>query len=89
METTRMAALGLLLVAAGCTTITPEEQRAKDEEECRGYGFRASGDAFAQCLLQLELDRRAARRAMSARLDHWDRPRPVVIYRQMPPPGTN
>lgn len=73
--------LGCLLLA-GCTTITPEEQRALDEEKCRSYGFTKRNDAFAECLQRLELDRRAQRRANQYVLydyDPWMR-RPIVIY---------
>jgi outer membrane biogenesis lipoprotein LolB len=66
------------ILLAGCTTMTPEERRAADEETCRSYGFKHRNDAFAECLQRLELDRRAERRANAAALD-WDEP--MVIYR--------
>lgn len=61
-----LVTLGILLTLglAGCQTMTPEERRAADEQTCRSYGFRKGTDAFASCLLHLDLDRRAARRAM-------------------------
>ncbi|WEX07347.1 hypothetical protein [Chelativorans sp. AA-79] len=71
-----MLAAGL----AGCATITPEEQRALDEENCRSYGFRPGTDAFAECLQRIDLDRRAERRYRMAEFDRWD-PDPVVVYR--------
>lgn len=74
---------GLVLIAmlAGCQTMTPEERRAADGQTCRSYGFRPQTDAFANCLLQLELDRRAARRAA------FDEPfygPPLVVYQPVP-----
>ncbi|WP_416223092.1 hypothetical protein [Tianweitania sp.] len=73
--------LGLALVAAGCQTITPEERRARDEAECRSYGFTKRNDAFAECLQRLELDRRDARRE-TLRYDPWPMYRSgFVIYR--------
>jgi hypothetical protein len=66
------------VLLAGCTTMTPEERRAADEETCRSYGFKHRNDAFAECLQRLELDRRAERRAAAAALD-WDEP--IVVYR--------
>lgn len=45
------------LSAGGCVSVA--EQRGMDEERCRSYGFRAGNDAFAQCLLELDLDRSA------------------------------
>ncbi|MBN9072123.1 MAG: hypothetical protein J0H34_11085 [Rhizobiales bacterium] len=78
------AALALLVLASGCTTITPEQQRAADEAECRSYGFTRRNDAFAQCLQRLDLDRRAQRRAdMLAMQPSWPDPpiyRPVIVY---------
>lgn len=43
--------------------MTPEERRAMDSQTCSSYGFKRGGDGFASCLLNLELDRRAASRA--------------------------
>ncbi|MCT8989543.1 hypothetical protein NYR54_04420 [Chelativorans sp. SCAU2101] len=73
------AAIGLLTLVAGCATITPEQQRAMDEEECRSYGFRPGTTGFAECLQRIELDRRAERRARMIAMDHWLEPR--VVYR--------
>jgi hypothetical protein len=53
---------GTLLLTA-CTTTSPAEIRRADEAQCRSYGFRARTDAFSQCLLDLDLNRAADRRA--------------------------
>lgn len=50
-------ALVLAVLLAGC--MTPEQQRAADEERCRSYGFKTRNDAFAECLQRLDLVRRA------------------------------
>ena len=50
-------ALVLAVLLAGC--MTPEQQRAADEERCRSYGFKTRNDAFAECLQRLDLARRA------------------------------
>lgn len=71
------------IVLAGCTTMTPEERRAADEETCRAYGFKNRNDAFAECLQRIELDRRAERRA---NLEAMRIERPVVVYRPVPVP---
>lgn len=55
-----LAVLALALSAGGCVTVA--EQRAHDEERCRSYGFRQGTDAFARCLLDVDLDRSAALR---------------------------
>lgn len=79
------AALAALLLIAGCTTMTPEERRAADEATCRSYGFKRNNDAFASCLLQLDLDRRASRRAALYSDPFLNQPtviyRPVVVRR--------
>lgn len=69
--------LGALLLT-GCTTLTPEQQRAEDDKTCLGYGFKPKTDAFANCLLEIHLSRRADIRAWQN-----DRPQfssPMVIY---------
>lgn len=53
----------LTLFITGCVSMTPEERRALDNQTCSSYGFRRGTDAFANCLLNLDLDRRAASRA--------------------------
>ncbi|CAI2936335.1 hypothetical protein [Aminobacter niigataensis] len=63
-------------VVAGC--VSSEEQRARDEEKCRTYGFTKRNDAFAECLQRIELDRRAEFRRRSE-FDDWGRP--FVVYR--------
>jgi hypothetical protein len=78
--------LGSLAVAGGCTSITPEEQRALDEEKCRAYGFGKRNDAFAECLQRLDLERRAERRASRLALQSYDPwfHRPVIVYQERP-----
>lgn len=73
-------AILLLLSAvllAGC--VSAEEQRARDEEKCRAYGFAKRNDAFAECLQRIELDRRAEFRSNQRAFDDWNRPH--VVYR--------
>lgn len=53
------------LAATGCTTISPQEQRQRDEEQCRSHGFHQKNDAFAECRQRLDLDRRAGRRCVA------------------------
>jgi len=83
MKTMRLLAIAILAFIAGCTTMTPEQQRQADEETCRSYGFTRKNDAFAECLQRIELDRRAARRATFQR-DPWlyaPPPRVIVVQR--------
>jgi hypothetical protein len=49
------------LVVSGCT-VSAEERRVRDQQTCRGYGFVEGSEAFANCMMQLDLDRRAAQR---------------------------
>lgn len=66
-KVTKMRATGLVvvsivaLVAGACQST--QEVRAADEARCRSYGFRRSTDAFAKCLLDIDLDRSASRRS--------------------------
>lgn len=53
----------LTVLLAGCKTMTPEERRAMDGQTCASFGFKRGTTAFSNCLLDLELDRRADRRA--------------------------
>lgn len=71
--------IGVLSLLVGCETITPEQQRAADAEECRAYGFSQGTNAFAECLQRIELDRRAERRARMIAMERW--PEPRVVYR--------
>ncbi len=76
-----MAMTGML---AACATMTPAERRAADEQACAGYGFRKGTEGFANCLLRLDLSRRADRRAMEQDWSYNDPflyGSPVVIYR--------
>jgi hypothetical protein len=79
MRRSMIAGFALLAAIAGCTTMTPEERRAADEATCRSYGFRKGSDAFASCLLQLDLDRRASRRAALYSDPFYNQP--AIIYR--------
>jgi hypothetical protein len=56
-------ALTVMPLLAACQTMTPEERRAADQRACVGYGFKPGTNAMAQCLLDLDLDRRADSRA--------------------------
>jgi hypothetical protein len=64
MRATRLlAAMILGLLAGACVTTGTEEQRRADEARCQSYGFRRATDAFSKCLLDLDLNRDADRRA--------------------------
>jgi len=41
------------LLLSGCTTLSPAEVAAQDQDTCANYGFKPGTDAFAQCRLQL------------------------------------
>lgn len=46
-----------LLALAGC--VSPEEQRAADQQTCAGYGFAPGTDAFAHCMMSTAQQRTA------------------------------
>jgi hypothetical protein len=76
---TRLALATVAVVTlAACTTTTPEQRIARDQQMCVGYGFAQGTDAFAQCMMELDLDRRAAQRD---RLNRISYPTSFVIYR--------
>jgi hypothetical protein len=52
-------ALGLLL--AGC--VSPEKQRAMDQQTCAGYGFSPGTDSFANCMMTTAQKRQEQRAA--------------------------
>lgn len=69
----RILVLSLALAAAAislsaCQTLTPEQQRAADEDQCLRYGFKRGTDGFAGCLQRIDLYRRAQYRYDSDRL---------------------
>ncbi len=69
----RILVLSLALAAAAislsaCQTLSPEQQRAADEDQCLRYGFRRGTDGFASCLQRIDLYRRAQYRYDSDRL---------------------
>jgi len=74
-----LAVIGTALTS--CQTITPEERRAADQQTCARFGFRPGTDAMARCLLDLELDRRAERRAWRAESDAMMGRPPIVVTR--------
>lgn len=63
---------------AGCTTISPEQQLAADKQSCNSYGFKQGTDAFSNCLMQLDFERRADRRVWESQNSFNNRP--MVIY---------
>jgi hypothetical protein len=67
-----IATLGLALALSGC--LSAGERRALEEERCRSYGFRQASEAFSQCLLELDLDRSASRRAQLNDFGGWGGP---------------
>jgi len=72
MRLATLFAILLPVLIAACQTITPEQQRAIDTQTCSSYGFKRGTTPFADCLMRLDLDRRADRRAQ---LND-----PVIIY---------
>ena len=74
MKSVMLPCLVLAVLLAGC--VTPEQQRAADEERCRSYGFMKRNDAFAECMQRLDLDRRARLRSGP----YYDGFGPTVVF---------
>jgi hypothetical protein len=47
----------IAVIICGC--VTPEEQRAMDQQTCSGYGFTVGTDAFANCMMRISQQRDA------------------------------
>ncbi len=54
-------ALGCALFLAGC--VSPEEQRAMDQQKCLGFGFKPETVAFANCMMSTSQQRDAQQAA--------------------------
>lgn len=59
--TLRLALAISLALLSGCAS--PEQTAAVDNDRCASYGFTPGTDAYAQCRMQLDSDRRTRRRA--------------------------
>ena len=57
----RVLAVGCVLLVAAC--ISPEEQRAMDQQKCLGFGFPPGTYGFAQCMMSVTQQREAQQAA--------------------------
>lgn len=57
-----MGVFAMTSLLAAC--VSTADMRAADNSRCRSYGFRPGSDAFSQCLLDVDLNRDAERRAL-------------------------
>ncbi|MFD1945073.1 lipoprotein [Paradevosia shaoguanensis] len=48
------------LLLAGCQTTSPEVRAAQNQASCQGYGFKPGTDAYASCMMQLDIQDRQA-----------------------------
>lgn len=58
---TVLALAALAIGLAAC--VSPEEQRAMDQQKCLGYGFQPGTDAFAHCMMATTQQREAQQAA--------------------------
>lgn len=72
---------GLALLALAACTTTAEERRAIDRGTCAGYGFTDGSEAFANCMMTLDLERQSAQRERMQAMRERN-PRVVVIDRR-------
>ncbi|WP_442754311.1 hypothetical protein ACNHKD_15140 [Methylocystis sp. JAN1] len=70
-----LAALAMAVTLGACETTSPAQQRAADATRCKSYGFRSGTDGFSKCLLDIDLDRSADRRAAREELLIYSGPR--------------
>jgi hypothetical protein len=59
------------LLIGACASTSPAQRRAADETRCRSYGFQPRTDGFSKCLLDIDLDRAADRRAAFYSTPPW------------------
>lgn len=43
----------------GCSTTTPAERYALNQNTCAGYGFKPNTDAYSTCMMQMDLEAKA------------------------------
>lgn len=58
-----LCAIAFVALAA---CVSPEEQRAKDNSTCGGYGFAPGSEGFANCMMQTSMARDEADRQRDA-----------------------
>lgn len=76
--------LAATTLLTACQSLSPEAVRQRDEARCQtAYGFKLGTDEMAQCLLDLDMDRRAESRAMQRRMHNDLMFRPVVVERRV------
>jgi hypothetical protein len=49
----------LAVAVAGCSTTTPAERLAANQGTCVGYGFKVGTDAYATCMMQMDIEDKA------------------------------
>ena len=49
--------LSLAVLVTNCSTMTPEQLAARNEERCTARGYQPKTDAFADCIVRLETER--------------------------------
>lgn len=84
----------LILVAAAvaltaCSTTSPAVRLANNQASCSAYGFQPNTEAYANCMMQLDIKERQAdlehrRRIGDAISDMGDRPPPAQISPRPP-----
>jgi hypothetical protein len=70
-----LATIAIVVTLGACETTSPAQQRAADDTRCRSFGFKRGTDAFSKCLLDLDLNRSADRRAAREELMLYSGPR--------------
>lgn len=80
---TVVLAAAMAATLGACATTTPAQRAAMNTESCEGYGFKAGTDAYANCMMQLDIKERQAdleqrRRIGDAISEMGNRPYPTV-----------
>jgi hypothetical protein len=81
--TARFAFLAVVLFLAAC--VSPEQRavarQAADRDQCINYGFQEGTDAYAECRMTIDQQRRARKAAITGAI--LSRPNPTITCNTM------
>lgn len=63
-----IAVLSVALALVGCSSTTSPERLAANKSACENYGFRSGTDAYATCMMELDLDQKQEDRSRIRRV---------------------
>lgn len=64
----KIAAIAIVPLIAACSTTSPEVRLAQHQNQCAAYGFRSGTEAYANCMMQMDLASKAEDSASKERI---------------------